>query len=190
MNQEQEILEELSQGSREALTKIYKDYRQPFIHWSVSTYALSTDDAKDLYQTTVILFYENVLNKKLTTLNSSLKTYLFAIGKNKIREHLRKTGKTFIGLDSVPDQPYYDDILTDDDTDKKSYAIFKKCLDALGDPCKNVLVSFYYKNFTMAEIADAFDYKNEATAKNSKYKCLQRLKACFFNTINQSDGQN
>lgn len=175
----QEILNRLKEGASEVLSVVYKQYREEFINWSVSTYSLDSDDAKDIYQTTIIIFYENILMKKLPSLNSSIKTYLFAIGKNKIREKLRESGKMFPSNDVLNEAFTYKEETVD--TEKEPlYNTFRLCLDELGNPCKSVLISFYYKNFTMQEIAQVFNYKNEATAKNSKYKCLQRLKDCVF----------
>ena len=49
-------------------------------------------------------------------------------------------------------------------------------LSNLGEPCKTILVQYYYMKQTMQEIAAMFHYTNAENAKNQKYKCLQRLK--------------
>jgi DNA-directed RNA polymerase specialized sigma24 family protein len=55
----------------------------------------------------------------------------------------------------------------------------KACLLKLGDPCKQVLESYYYHRKSMQEIALWLGYKNEQTARNQKYKCLLRLREIF-----------
>ena len=50
-------------------------------------------------------------------------------------------------------------------------------LRQLGDPCKSILLYFYYEQNTMEQIAERLGYTNADNAKNQKYKCLKRLKA-------------
>jgi DNA-directed RNA polymerase specialized sigma24 family protein len=45
----------------------------------------------------------------------------------------------------------------------------------LGESCKELLTRFYYKKESMSMIAKAFDW-TAATARNNKYRCIQRLK--------------
>ena len=54
-----------------------------------------------------------------------------------------------------------------------------KGLEKLGEPCKTLLELFYFNNMSMDEIASQLSYKNRATAKNLKYKCLGRLRNKF-----------
>ncbi len=49
-------------------------------------------------------------------------------------------------------------------------------LDKLGEPGRTILELYYYHGKSMEEIAKMLHYKNSATAKNLKYKCLLRLK--------------
>jgi hypothetical protein len=46
----------------------------------------------------------------------------------------------------------------------------------LGDPCKELLECFYYKNLSWSEIASRLGYSSAASARNQKYKCLERIR--------------
>ena len=50
----------------------------------------------------------------------------------------------------------------------------------LGEPCATLIKDFYIQKLSMDDIAEKFGYTNADNAKNQKYKCLQRLKKCFF----------
>ena len=52
----------------------------------------------------------------------------------------------------------------------------EKGLEKLGEPGRTILELYYYHGKSMEEIAELLHYKNSATAKNIKYKCLLRLK--------------
>ncbi len=159
----------------EALTRIYQEYRTEFIAWAMKTYGCSADEAKDSYQNAIIIVYENVVNGKLTELNSSAKTYLFAVGKNKIRELKRQEHKKDT-LDLVPDLPIEEEL---EAFDAEALELAQKSLEQLGEPCKSLLQEFYYHKSTMTQIMEKLGYKNEDTAKNQKYKCLVRLRKIY-----------
>ena len=84
------IIDLIRNGGQPALGKVYATYRSEFITWMTRAYPISEDDCKDIYQVTILIFYDNVRSGKLTEMASSIKTYLFGIGKNLAREHMRK----------------------------------------------------------------------------------------------------
>jgi hypothetical protein len=63
---------------------------------------------------------------------------------------------------------------------EKRMDVIRKSLEALGEPCSNIIRDFYFHDFTVDQIRDKFGYTNNDNAKNQKYKCLQRLKKIFF----------
>ena len=60
------------------------------------------------------------------------------------------------------------------------FQLMEKAMQALGEPCKSLLESYYLSKKSMVEIATDFGYTNADNAKNQKYKCLMRLKKIFF----------
>jgi DNA-directed RNA polymerase specialized sigma24 family protein len=85
-----QIIAQIKSGGQSELGWIYEKYRGEFIHWIMGEFHCSSDDSKDIYQLTILIFYDNVRSGKLQHLVSSIKTYLFAIGKNVVRENMRK----------------------------------------------------------------------------------------------------
>ena len=45
----------------------------------------------------------------------------------------------------------------------------------LGEPCRKILLLFYYDNLSIKEIVDFLPYENEQVVRNKKYKFLQQL---------------
>ena len=83
-----QILESIKRGEPKVLEKLYDDIRQPFLVWASQLYQCESEDAVEIYQKAYTILYMNVRNGKLTSLTSSVKTYLFSIGKNLFREKL------------------------------------------------------------------------------------------------------
>jgi RNA polymerase sigma factor (sigma-70 family) len=162
-------LDQLRKNGQEALAAVYKEHRADFIHWITSQYTCGEEQAKDLYQQSIIVFYENVVSGKLKVLTSSVKTYLFSIGKNKYKELVRQQAKS--SQLNAQDFP-----LEHDPSSESMLQRIEHCIERLGEPCRSLLIQFYYHQETMEQLAARFDYKNVETAKNQKYKCLERLR--------------
>lgn len=183
------LIEEIkSRDSEKSLEKIYSDYRNEFMLWAIRNHECSMDEAKDVFQQSVIIFYENIKSGKLTQLTTKVKTYLFSIGKNKILELIRAKNKQ--------QGQYYDQVYMDNDylyhEADEEYEVklmnVENCLIKMGHPCKRILEQYYYHRKSMMEISEIMDYKNSDTVKNLKYKCLQKLRQIFkskFETFNE-----
>ena len=171
------IINDIKNGNRKTLENIYTMYRKGFIEWTSATFRITSDQALDLYQQAFLSFYENVVKGKLDEVKSSIKTYLFAIGKYKVHELYRKQSRIRVINIEVPD---CEDVPGEDpECNERLLELSKACLVKLGDPCKRILESYYYHRKSMQEIAGMMGYKNEETAKNQKYKCLLRLREMF-----------
>lgn len=157
------------------IERFYNQYRKEFVTWAVKSFRCSYDEAIEIFQQSMIIFYENVRNGRIKNIESNSKTYLFAIGKNKIYEKLRAENRQDTLADSkIKDEIHYDE--EEFENRENRLKAVEKSLEKLGDPCRHILQQFYYHKASMEDIAQNMNYKNAATVKNLKYKCLQRLK--------------
>ena len=172
----------IRENENEAIKQIYKLYREESIAWLNRTFRLEDNAAKDVFQMSVIILYDNVISGKLTSLSSELKTYLFSICKNKCLEIIRKNKKR----DKLPDSLHMikDYVLAEESENQlleQKIDGLTKALNTIGDPCRQILQLFYYKKLDMGTITKLMKYKNTATTKNLKYKCIKRLQVYFTN---------
>ncbi len=174
----QSVMDSLKHGDYYVLKRIYRETRQEFNQWAFAQYKIPLSEAEEIFQTTVIIFYEK-MSRGTVELSSHWKTYLFAIGKNKIREYLRSLGKS-IALDDLGEgEPF--EIPTDDkDAVDEQTVLVIKCIEELGQSCKELIMAFYYQKMALDEISARLGYKNAYSAKNQKFKCMQRLKELFI----------
>ncbi len=165
----------IKSDENKALKEIYKSYREESIAWLRKQYKLDGEPAKEIFQISVIILYDNVMSGKLTKLSSSLKSYLFAISKNKAAEYHRQQNKT-TGLTHLPTLVDYVDQTREKKNEKENkLENVNKAMLSLGDPCRSILQLFYYKSMNMESITGLLGYKNVNTTKNLKYKCIKRL---------------
>ncbi len=172
------IIEKIRSGGQTELGMVYEEYRKEFLHWITKEYHCSEDDSKDIYQLTILIFYDNIKQGKLEHLVSSVKTYLFGIGKNIAKENLRKEKR----FTPISDEKWLKEYLIDEPshpTDEDVFRRAKTSLEKLGQPCQRLIELFYYEKKSMPEITLSLNYKNPETAKNQKCKCMARLRKIF-----------
>jgi RNA polymerase sigma factor (sigma-70 family) len=161
-----------------ALKNLYDSYSENCIKWAISEFGLDLNSAQEIVQVSFVILYENVVSGKLAEARSSVKTYLFAIIKNKIYQQTRHNNK-FTSLDSAN---IIADTVSEGEEDLFSEHLQKarESLSALGDPCKKMLELFYFEGKSLDEVSLKMEYKNSDTTKNLKYKCIKRLQKIFF----------
>lgn len=184
-NKELELFEGLKAGDESSIIKVYDMYRSEFIHWSMTNYSTDDDGAADLFQDTVIAFYYNIRNGILKELNSSLKTYLFAIGKNLALKKLRKESKMVVNDEVLELNAAFTNLDLFEESDRKK--VVAQLMEQLGEPCRSLLQLFYFDRFSMDAIAERLGYKNENVAKSQKLRCFNTLKKMALERFSQDD---
>lgn len=177
MNKEERFVQDIRRGDKGKLEEIYSDNKAHFLDFA-RKYRLHDEQIKDIYQESIIVFYENILEGKLVTLHSSIKTYLFAIGKYKLIQYLRKVER----YESVPfeesgllDGVFLQELSEDEETDEQTELI-RSGYKQLGPKCREVLSMFYYEGKKLEEIQVLLGYESKDTVKSQKSRCIRQLK--------------
>lgn len=171
------IIEKINAGDREILKKLYDQHRGSFGFWAKKYYEISDDEIGEIYQKAFIALYYNVREGKLTELSSSLKIYLFSIGKNLLREQMKDR---FRGMNDINEEVLAENIevtITDKYENEHNEVLVRSLLEKIGEPCKTVLESFYFRQFSTEAIANKMEYKTREIAAKRKFICLQQLRA-------------
>jgi len=180
-----EVLTRIRNGGQQQLALIYEKYRSEFLHWIVKEFHCSPEDSKDIYQFTILIFYDNIKSGRLERLVSSVKTYLFGIGKNVAREHLRRAKRnTSIGGEEWLGAPFVDE--TDQQIEEYVFEAANRAVAGLDKPGRTLIELYYYERKSMQEISAIMNYKNADTAKNQKCKSMARLRKLFEAEISKA----
>ena len=177
LSNDEEIVAGIQKGETCAMESLYKTHF-PMIMRLVVNNGGDIDDAKDIFQEAIIILYDKITAGPFE-LSSKLKTYLYSVGRNLWFKKLTKKG-IYSNIDDFEDK-----LLVDDDVElhkerDKQFTLMEEALKQLGEPCQTIIKDFYIRNLSMQEICEKFGYTNTDSAKNQKYKCLQRLKKLFF----------
>ncbi len=175
--QDNALIQRIKNGDGRALGEFYEKHREEFAGWAYKKFGIQNEEAMDVYQDTILIFKENIESEKLNELKSTAKTYLFAIGRNKCLEWLRGQGKTVSSesaLHPVVDEG--DGDLEEKKAKEKILETVEKNLKELTEKCQRILELFYYKDYSMEQIAEEMDYDTTNSAKTQKHKCMKRLR--------------
>jgi RNA polymerase sigma factor (sigma-70 family) len=161
-----------------ALSYLYKHHFPMILHF-VQNNNGSDDEAKDIYQEAVIIFYEKIRDGGLE-LNCQIKTYLYSVCRRLWLKRLALKNR-FAGVVSESDTfvEVEEDVAAADEREEK-FNKMGEALGLLGEPCKTLLEDFYIQDLSMQTITEKLGYTNADNTKNQKYKCLMRLKKLFF----------
>jgi RNA polymerase sigma factor (sigma-70 family) len=179
-----DIIEGILRNDDAALSRLYK-LHFPTVLFFVQSNSGTEDDAKDIFQEAVIVFYEKLKAGQLE-LNCQIKTYLYSICRRLWLKRLSRSSRFSNGLveDTEAELAPVEEETTQAEENELKFSAMGSALEKLGEPCKTLLEDFYIRSMGMPEITEKFGYTNADSAKNQKYKCLMRLKKLFFSDYN------
>lgn len=129
----------------------------------------SFDEAKDVFQDALVIYYEKVLTSAITV-NSSEKAYLLGIAKHLWLKTYRD-GANNLPLDAVNLDGVTDDMEMDYAPDK-----LMRYLQTAGQKCMEILRAFYYDKLSTIQVTELFGYAGTHSATVQKYKCLEKVR--------------
>lgn len=176
---DEDIIRGILNDDDDALKILYKDNFDMITTMVIKNNG-SYQEAKDIYQDAIIIFYEKVKNPEFLLI-CKIKTYLYSISKKLWLNELKLKNIEYIDFIEnneidVADNPDFDAEVEQE----KRFRHLQTSLEKLGLPCRKIIESFYFHKSSMSEIAEKMGYQNAETVKNLKYKCLQRLRKIFF----------
>ena len=159
------VLEKISRGDEKALEYLYRKYYRMMTNVVIKNNG-TEQEAKDIYQDALIVFWQKVSSNQLT-LTSKISTYLYSVCLNLWRKELDRKSRL---SHEEHDTPEYMD-----DEAKERQAIIHQCIGQLGDTCRKILTYYYFDDLSMQDIAHKLGFATTETAKTKKYKCKKRL---------------
>lgn len=163
----------LKKGDNQTIQNIYNTYRTGFLLFA-KRYEIDDDQILDVYQDAIIALYENAQKGYLDNLSSSLKTYIYSIGKYMIYDLLKKNNRKseLERVDNINlEWEDYSGIENNEEIE-----LLKRAVNQLGNRCQKILKLFYYQEYSLDEITSIMNYDNKNVSKSQKSRCLKQLK--------------
>lgn len=171
----------LKSGKEEAWRDWYDEMREPFRLFFIRYGNMEPETALSLYHDAMVIFHANVREEKLVTpLKSTLRTYIFGIGKILLRKQGVQLDQNVAS--EIPDIPIQPNVEVDTQR-RENAALVRQLLNKLGDPCKKLLELIYIKGFAMEAAAEAMEIPSAGAVRKRKFDCLKKLR----NLMNQDN---
>ncbi len=173
LNSDAKILDLLRAGDDEGLVILYEANRKP-IRAFITRNSGTQDDAEDLLQEAVIILWERVRTNRFEY-TARLSTFIYATVKNLWLRRLARMRRESPADIETQTGRIEDASSLDIMIESEEARIIHEALVTLGDPCKTLLILFYWEEQTMEQIATTLHFANAATAKAKKYQCKKAL---------------
>jgi RNA polymerase sigma factor (sigma-70 family) len=185
---ERSLLQGLAASEKKAVEAIYQQHFNMIQSLIINNNG-SADDAKDIFQETIIVLYEKVRSGGFE-LNCQIKTFMYSVSRRLWLKRLQQQNRYSSPGDTMEPVIPVEEDLEDHEQRNAEFEMMDKAIHSLGEPCKSLLEAYYLHKQNMQAIATSFGYTNAENAKNQKYKCLMRLKKIFFShyKLGDSDG--
>ena len=168
------VLAMLERGDERGLVYLYKECRGA-VHAHILRNNGSPDDAEDLLQEAIIILWERIRAGRYEH-TAKMETFVVAVAKNiwlrRLSHKRREQVEDQPVLEQMPDEGRtpIDALMEEEQTSHLAASMLK-----LGEPCRTILLLYYYEDQSMEEIARTIGFANADTVKSKKYQCKKAL---------------
>jgi len=169
---DQEIIHQLKKGNEACLKQLYQHLGM--IKGLVLKNNGNEEDALDIFQEAVIVFYKNVMSGGFE-LKGKISSYLYEVSRRLWLNQLNRRKKHEIPSSAsfFPDQ-------ADDESEAQNplalQQYIKNAMEKLGEPCRSLLEAAIFLSMKMDAIAERFNYSGARSASQQKLRCLKKLR--------------
>ena len=142
---EEEIVLALRNGNESVLKKVYKQY-YPQIANMVINNGGSVQEAKDIYQETVIIFYEKTQDETFG-LTCRINTFLYSVAKRLWLTQLQLKNRFTNEFNGEVETIELD--WEEVGKQEEQYRTMHEALESMGEPCSTILKDFYMHSASM-----------------------------------------
>jgi len=172
---DQSLVERLSGNDPKAFEFLYTQYF-PAVRQLVQRQNGTEDDAKDVFQDGIIALWNNIREGRYELRQEvKLSSYLIQICKLRWVDRLKKASTRYEARQADFSEPMAEAEAMQQLIGREDRQQFSRQFAQLGERCQEMLKRFYFAKQPLQEIAEALSI-TEKTAKNEKYRCMQRLK--------------
>ncbi|NML65648.1 sigma-70 family RNA polymerase sigma factor [Hymenobacter sp. RP-2-7] len=141
----------------------------PVVRQYVQQQGGTDQDAQDVFQDALVVFYEKMVAGTLT-LTAEPGTYLAGVSRHLWqRERARRTRHPHLDLAEAP-------LETLAETDEPPLPAVRGYLAQLSEKCRGILLSFYYFGQPLTQVAATYGFNSVRSATVQKFKCLEHLR--------------
>ena len=174
-----ELIQSLSSGNMSVLDQLYDLYRDDFVRWAGNRFQVKgRDDLLDAWQDAMIMFYEQVRDKRLVNLTCEMKTYLFLIGYRRLLKMHKKMERIDL-VDEFDANINIDqsiNVLDNEEMIEEQQNTLKAAISELPEKSRQILILRFMEGRTIPQIMQEMGYTSENAVSVTLSRGLKKLK--------------
>ena len=151
-----ETLTQLRVGNQKFLIDFYQRSRHLFARWAQRQHRLAAPQAHELLQDTLLDFYDQVADGRITKMPDDLRAFLYGMAQQRLEAHV----PTHVPLPAAEAQRR-----------QRLLAQFNQ----LGADCQQVLTHFYFHGYQFEKMGVKMGFPNATVARRQKGSFLRKL---------------
>jgi RNA polymerase sigma factor (sigma-70 family) len=185
LNDDSKLLDALRNGDEEALAELFRQNRRP-VTSLVTRNQGSEDDAEDVLQESMVVLWQRVRSGSFEY-QSKLSTFIYATAKNIWFRRLARQRRELPAAEDTLKMASGDATPLEDMEENERVLAVQKGMEQIGNPCRDLLLLFYWEERSMEEIAVKLGFANADTVKSKKYQCKKSLELLVRKMLGGSD---
>ena len=171
--QDSEIIEALKTGRNQDVLNSFYETVLPNVTRYILSNSGNEDDAKDIFQDAVVVFYKQVKLNKLE-LHRSIAGYVFMVSKNLWINKAKRDKKIQITED-VPERNEVDKGILSLMISEEREKMVKNVMNKLGEKCAQMLQYVFYQGYTLSEVTKLMKFSSPKVAHTTHYRCKKKM---------------
>jgi RNA polymerase sigma factor (sigma-70 family) len=168
-------------GSYTLLTHVFQKYKREFVGFIQRSHHFSSEQIEDAFVDAILILRLNILANKITSETSSVKTYLFAVGKNLLMEEYRRESKyLLVNLQSLDETQSAS--LEEGPGDMENIPRIRNAFSKLSPGCQKILLHLYFHGWSYQDIQEEYKNLSIDALRVRRVKCINQLKKIFYET--------
>jgi RNA polymerase sigma factor (sigma-70 family) len=172
-------LDGIRRGDEETLVTLYRKGWRP-VRALVMRNSGTEEEAEEILHQSLVILWERVRSGRFEQ-SAKLETFLVATARNLWLRRLARKRRELPGRLEPEEHASGDPDPLEAMIEAESVREIGTALRRLGDPCRKLLLLFYWEEASMEEIARRLGFANAETAKSKKYQCKKALQELLKN---------
>jgi RNA polymerase sigma factor (sigma-70 family) len=172
-NEDSKILDALRNDDDRGLEELFRKNRRSVASLVIRNNG-TEDDAEDVLQESLIVLWERV-RKGTFEYQAKLSTFIYATAKNIWLRKLARQRRELPSASETFEIPSEDSSPFEEMEENERILAIEQAMEEIGNPCRDILLLYYWEEQTMENIAAKLGFANADTVKSKKYQCKKAL---------------
>ncbi len=173
LNEDSKLLDTLRNGNDSALEELFYKNRRSIASLVIRNHG-TDDDVEDVLQESLIVLWERI-RKGTFEHQAKLSTFIYATAKNIWLRRLARQRREFPAAGEIFEIPDGNSSPFEEMEENERILAVEQAMEEIGNPCKDILLLYYWEEESMEEIAVKLGFANADTVKSKKYQCKKAL---------------